>query len=286
MGSPITVLSDDLRVESADALTVRLEALTPECNAYATILRLTAVVREPKRGGRQVCVVPFSHAAPQVGAQHLMLLDVVGHDSIFQSVGGTKTDANAPAAVQLAPNFDALVQSVQWSDYSIAGDFESRLKRLKARYGEKHGFAVVTPGGTLKDGNITCVVGWVWYGRCAVAPCDASGATWIAGDRTAYATCQGVRCPGGAGPATTVLPQLLNLCSMYHQETPEARKRLAVPAQALDVYRVTGVAGLLRAERDLAAPAAPQPGPTVATPRSRAGRWWWQRWRSPPASRA
>lgn len=269
-------LTEELRIDATEAFTVRLESLTPQCHAYATVQRLRATVREPKRRNKQLYVVPFPHGhVPLITAEHLMLLNVVGSDSLFKALGADACEGGAtPAELQLVPNFKSLKKDVQWTEYNVAGDFETRMKHLKAEYGTGYGFAVVSPAYEPTDGRVCCTAGWVWYGASATAPCTARGKVWFVDDGADRATLKGVSCSGRSSSAVPTLPKLLSVCTMYHQEDPSAAKPVMMRSPGTDVYSAQDTFGVLCAVRRpppmvQAQKRAAQPAPPTRKP------WLW-----------
>ena len=252
-------LTEQLRITSTEAVTARVGALTPTCNAYMTILRVHGQVSQPKRNLNQLMVVPFPNDQAQVEGDHLMLLNVVGSDSIFRALHRTtaatalaQTTQTADTAVMvLAPNFEALIHGTAWDEVNVAGDYERRMQAMKKTYGKGYGFAVVTPEYNLESGSVNFTVGWVWYGDTAAVPCASEGNAWIVNDGATALKCAETNQPCRGTHYKSASPrvvQYLELCTMHRAGAPETSKGIALDGPG-GAYYASNTEGLLIAHR-------------------------------------
>ena len=234
-------LTEQFSILGSEAVTARIDTLTPTCNAYMTILRVQGTVKEYKRNLNQLLVVPFPNdQANEVTNEHLMLIDVVGSNSIFNALRRSTAANRLPvkseatdtsAAVVLHANFESFVHGTAWDEVNVSGDYERRMKLIKERYGTGYGFAVLLPEYDLNNGASDFTVGWVWYGDKAAVPCASAGNAWVYNDGVTESKCNrtGRRYPSMRQNApTNRLHQYLELCSMFKPHNRAERKTIHI----------------------------------------------------------
>lgn len=284
-------LTEQLGILGTEALTARIEALTPSLNAYATIVRVRAKVRQSKRNLNQLLVIPFPHLDQEEQTEALMLLNVVGSDTIFRALNkksaqsGPKIDPGTvhSATVTLAPSLDSLVRNVAWNEISVAGDYERRMQSLRKDYGTGYGFAVVAPEYDLGTGLTTFTVGWIWYGPTATVPSGGPGGrVWVLNEQVdslrSVAPSRVVDATEH-DPKTHDVRRYLKVCTMHKEQDTEAVKNLEIKGSVCFVFSANvDVPGIFVAERKMRIAPKPTPLPPAsqqATPAPRHSRTLW-----------
>lgn len=162
------VLTDDLEIDKADVLSVRLQEFTPTCRAYLECYKLKMSIKRPELGRKQLVIIPFANKCDEVNDDMHMLADTKASEKTMSLMSGDKS-SHAGFTVTLCPSYKALTETVEWSAYSLRGDFARIMKQIKQDY-PSHGFVVAEPVLSKSQTSAGGTIAWVWYGEQTIVP--------------------------------------------------------------------------------------------------------------------